>query len=136
MWMILLKVLGGWAWSYLVPFLFKLLEKKFGPALMEFIYELIGEKHQAILEGAISGEDAEKDNIRIIREATQSSPGLSTTWAQFAHTIAYLKWTQDNIEAKFENWIDSLILWENKAKYTNRNDLMVWYLSRPDVTKK
>ncbi len=133
--LIILKILGQWAWAFLVPFLFKLLEKKLGPGLISFIYDLIGEQHQLILDGKISTGDAEKNNIETIREATRSSPGLSETWAKLAHTIAYLKWVQDNIEIKFEWWIDSLVLWENRAKYTDKSDLMAWYLSRPDKPK-
>ena len=135
MWMILLKILAQYAWTYLVPLLFALLEKKMGPALMAFIYDLIGEQHQLILDGNVSTEDAERANLEVIREATRSSPGLSTTWAKFAHTVAYMKWVQDNIEIKFEWWIDALVLWENKAKYTDKADLMAWYLSKPDKPK-
>lgn len=133
---ILLRILAQWAWAVLVPFLFKLLERKLSPALMEFIYELIGERHSEIINDGMPTEIAEAKNLQIIREATKSSPGLSTTWARLLHTIAYMKWTQDNIGVKFDNWIDSVILWEQKAKYTDKNDLMMWYLSHPDWKKK
>ena len=133
---ILHRILAQWAWVVLVPFIFKLLEKKLSPGLMAFIYDLIGEQHQLILDGKVSTEDAERSNLEIIREATRSSPGLSTTWAKFAHTVAYMKWCSENNPIRFEWWIDSLVLFERNSKTKTNQDYMSWYLSRPDKIKQ
>lgn len=132
---IILKIIVQWAWPFLVPFLFKFLEKKLSPGLMGFIYDLIGEQHQLILDGKVSTEEAERSNLEVIREATRSSPGLSITWAKLAHTIAYLKWCSENNPIRFEWWMDSLILFERQGKAKTTQDYMSWYLSRPDKIK-
>lgn len=136
MWVILLKILAGWAWTYIVPFLFDLLKRKFGPGLIDFIYGLIGERHIQIVNDGLPPEDAEAMNLKIIKEATKSSPGLSTTWARFIHTIVYMKWTMDNVEVKFDGWIDNIIHFEYSGKNKTTPDFMSLYTSHPDWKKK
>lgn len=132
---IALKIALKFAWVYLVPFLFELLSKKFGPEFTDFVYDLVGKQHVDILHGKIDAEEAENRNVLAIKELTKGSQGLTTTWAKFINLIVYMKWTQDNVSVKFDGWIDSLLLWDQKKAKYKKEDFMDIYKSRPDLLK-
>lgn len=134
---LILKLAGQLAWPYVAPFLFELLSRWFGKGLMEFVYEIIGENAEKIITEKMTRSEAASHTSKMIVEATRNSPdGINETWANIIAHVGYMKWVADNIPVKYERWIDGLILWQGRAKYVDRNDLMVWYLSRPDVIKK
>ncbi len=96
--------------------------EEYGDDLMQYAMSLVAARDQEKREGRITGREAREMNIKLLQNATMSSPGLSETQCLDINQAAYRRYVQENSEAHWRIWRLNKVKWDEKRKKMKRED--------------
>lgn len=126
---------------YGLPIIYEILYKwllaKFGPAVMSLASTNIVSLAKWRKEKGMSAEEAERQNVVAIQEATRQSPPISKSDAKLINLACYAKYVKENEPDKFQEWVDRASKWF--ATRQKRDEvsfsIMGLYIDPPDKKK-
>lgn len=119
----ILYLLSSKTFIFILKLAFKWFRKRYGKKLTDFAYELIGLREKEKKVKGLDSIDAALTNVRILKEITKQSPGLTTTECFLLNLSAYATWVSDKDKRKETEWVKRERQWTRKKVQTDYMDL-------------
>ena len=96
--------------------------EQYGDDIMQFAMSLVAARDQERNDGKINAREARETNIKLLQQATISSPGLSETECLIINQAAYMRYVHENKTGQWSYWQLRKEKWDEKRKRMKSED--------------